>query len=218
MSRNILNSPTISKIIFSYIDKKGNKHKELVKVHYVDNKNCFFVGTVPSNFVKPGWRAKAEIIVYTQIGTYTTRAIIKDTSFTLSDVYYTIDLPKNWEYKEFRSDKRYRTSLPVIIKFSDDTEIIMETYDLSPGGFSFLGDYTFTTLQSRFPCSCTIVFPEESNVDFEDSKYKASAKFVRQQSLQDELGISIGKIHCFNFLDVSIDDAQKITNYLEQSK
>ena len=144
--------------------------------------------------------------------------IICFTSFTLSDVYYTIDLPKNWVYNEFRVGKRYRTSLPIVIKFSDDTEIILETYDLSSGGFSFLGDYTFTTLQSKFPCSCTIVFPEESNVGFEESKYKASVKFVRQQSLQDELGLSIGKINCFKFLDVSKEDAKKITDYLEQSK
>lgn len=218
MSRNILNSPAVSKILFNYTDKKGNKHRELVKVHYLDDKNCFFVGSVPSNFVKPGWRAKAEIVVYTQSGTYTTLAIIRDTSFTLSDVYYTIDLPKGWEYKEFRTNKRYRISLPIIIRFSDDTEIIMETYDLSSGGFSFLGDYTFTTMQSRFPCSCTIAFPEDSNIDFEDSKFKVSAKFVRQQSLQDELGISIGKIHCFRFLDVTPEDSKKIINYLEETK
>lgn len=218
MSRNILNSPAINKIVFTYTDKKGNNHKELVKVHYLDEKNCFFVGSVPSNFVKPGWRAKAKIVVYTQSGTYTTIAIIKDTSFTLSDVYYTIDLPKNWEYSEFRTNKRYRLSLPVIIKFSDDSEVIVETYDLSPSGFSFLGDYTFNTLQSKFPCSCTVVFPEDSGIDFAESKYKTNAKFVRQQSLQGELGISIGKIHCFKFLDTVFEDSEKILNYLEQSK
>lgn len=218
MSRNILNSPTISKILFTYTDKKGNNHKELVKVHYLDEKSCFFVGSVPSNFVKPGWRAKAKIVVYTQSGTYTTIAIIKDTSYTLSDVYYTIDLPKNWEYSEFRTNKRYRISLPIIIRFSDDSEVIVETYDLSPGGFSFLGDYTFTTLQSKFPCSCTVVFPEDSGIEFEEAKYNVSAKFVRQQSLQDELGISVGKIHCFKFLNPAKEDSNKISKYLEDSK
>lgn len=218
MSKEVLTNPTINKILFTYVDGNGNKRKEIVKVHYLDQKNCFFVGNIGSNFAKPKWRTKADIVVYTSTGTYSTNVIIKDTTYTLSDVYYTIDLPKKWDYKEFRSSSRYRVSIPIIIKFSDDSEIFMELYDLSQGGFSFLGDYTFNTVQSRFPCSCTIAFPENLNSGFENNKLITSAKFVRQQSLQDELGIAIGKIHCFKFIDLGSEDFNKLKEFLEELK
>lgn len=218
MSKKVLKDPTIIKIMFTYVDGKGVTIKELVRVHYLDDKCCFLVGSVPQNFSKPKWRAKGDIVVYTADGRHSAKVLIKDTSYTLSEVYYTIELPKEWLFEELRTVFRLAIPLPVKIKFSDDLVLETELHDLSATGFSIVGDYVFNTLQTRFPNDCTIIFPDLPWIDFPGPLLEVKSKYVRQQAMQDELKVTIGKIYGFQFLDMSEKQAEILKKFLDEVK
>ena len=119
MQENILRNSNVTKLYIEFPDGKNYKRKELVAVKYIDNKSCYFSRPTPtSQFTKPKWRTKANIIVYTPDGVYKTTVIIRDVDFSLNGVLYQLDLPKNWEFKQLRAGSRKKVKLPLTIKFT----------------------------------------------------------------------------------------------------
>ena len=200
MQQNILKNSDITKIYFAYTDGKKNNRKENVQIRYMDTKSCYFVGPSIPNFSKPGWRAKAKIIVYTPEGVYQSEVIIRDITFTFQELMYKIDIPKLWSFKQLRTGTRKQVELPVKIKFSDGAEIE--------------SDKNLTTVHKSFPVECIISFPNDGYINFPDGKLIASAKYVRTKTVQiDELG-NLEVYHIFKFMSISADQSLILKNYL----
>lgn len=214
MQQNILKNSDITKIYFAYTDGKKNNRKENVQIRYMDTKSCYFVGPSIPNFSKPGWRAKAKIIVYTPEGVYQSEVIIRDITFTFQELMYKIDIPKIWSFKQLRTGTRKQVELPVKIKFSDGAEIETNTYDIAIGGVAIKSDKNLTTVHKSFPVECIISFPNDGYINFPDGKLIASAKYVRTKTEQiDELG-NLEVYHIFKFMSISADQSLILKNYL----
>jgi len=218
MQENILKTSNVTKIFLNYFDGKNIKHKETVKVRYMDNKHCYFSGASLPNFTKPKWRAKADIIVYTPEGIYSATVIIRDTEFSLNNIFYKVDLPKTWKFTQLRSGSRKQFSLPLKLKFNDGLEIETMTYDISVGGFSFHGTQDLTTLHKKFACNCQIQFPTDSIINFPDGIFEVDALFVRQKVLKEGYNVGEDKLLCFKFLNISPNDEMIIKNFLMKSE
>ena len=88
MQKNILKTSDVTKIYLNFTDGKNHRRREEVKLRYIDNKSCYFVGPTIINFTKPKWRAKTDIIVYTPDGVYSANVIIRETNFSLNNIFY----------------------------------------------------------------------------------------------------------------------------------
>lgn len=214
MQQNILKTSNVTKIFLCYDDGKGYKRKEQVKVRYMDGKHCYFAGSLIPNFNKPRWRAKANIVVYTPDGIYSTTVIIRDTQFSLNDILYKVDSPKTWKFTQLRSGSRKQVALPLKLKFNDGLEIETETYDLAVGGFSFVGNHELTTVQTRFACNCKIQFPKDTIINFPDGLLETDAKYVRQKLFNEGYGFEDKKLLCFKFMNLNPNDLMILKNYL----
>lgn len=214
MQDNILKAVKIVKVFLDFNDGKGIHRREEVILRYMDNSQCVFAGPAPANFKKPGWFAKANIVIYSPQGIYRSIAAIKDTNVTLNNVTYKLELPKKWEHKQLRSSIRKKINSPVKIKFGDGMEIESTTYDLSIGGFSFEGFYDLSTVQTRFACNCRITFPKDVKINFPNGVLNVNALFVRQKPVITEYGMQGENLYCFKFLNISEPDATAIKNFL----
>ena len=215
MQENILRSSNVTKIFIEFSDGKNYKRKESVTVKYVDNKSCYFSGPVPSaHFTKPKWRTKANIIVYTPEGVYKTTVIIRDVDFSLNNVLYRLDLPKKWDFKQLRSGSRKKIKLPLVIVFNDGLTIEAETFDLSVGGFSFVGEHNFSTLHTRFASNCKIVFPKDLIMNFPDQTLEKECIYVRKKAIVDDYEHIGQNLYCFKFLKLSPDETMVLKNFL----
>ena len=214
MQENILRSSNVTKIFLVYQDGKKLKRRELVKVRYLESKYCYLAGEPILNFKKPGWRAKADIVVYTSDGVYSANVIIRDVNFSLREMLYKLDLPKTWKYTQLRSGSRKVISLPIKITFTDNTIVEIETYDLSIGGFSVLVNQELNTVQTRFPCGCQINFPKESIMNFPDGILDTAARYVRQKAITDDYDLRDHKKYCFKFTGLTPDQQMILKAFL----
>lgn len=214
MQQNILKTSNVSKIYLVFIDGKNYRRKEEVKVRYMDNKSCYFVGPTVINFAKPKWRAKTDIIVYTPDGVYSANVIIRDTDFSLSNIFYKVDIPKTWKFTQLRAGSRKKVNLPIKIKFNDGLEIEGETHDLSIGGFSFISNQNLSTVHTRFNCNCQIQFPQDATINFPDGLLKTDAKYVRSKTIVDSYELEGYKYLCFKFVNLSPDYTMILKHFL----
>lgn len=214
MDKNILKASDVTKIYLTFVDGKNYRRKEEVRVRYLDSKSCYFAGSTPINFTKPKWRTKADIIVYTPDGVYTATVIIRDTEYSLNNIFYKLDIPKTWKFKQLRSGSRKKVSLPLTIKFNDGLEISGETYDLSVGGFSFISSENLSTIHTRFACNCKIQFPTGLTINFPDGLLNTDSLYVRQKALSEGYGLENKKLLCFKFLSLSPDYQMILKNFL----
>lgn len=215
MQENILRNSNVTKLYIEFPDGKNYKRKELVAVKYIDNKSCYFSGPTPtSQFTKPKWRTKANIIVYTPDGVYKTTVIIRDVDFSLNGVLYQLDLPKNWEFKQLRAGSRKKVKLPLTIKFNDGLTIETETFDLSIGGFSFFGEHNFSTLHTRFAANCKIIFPNDLIMNFPDKTLEKDCLYVRKKVITDDFERMNQNLYCFKFLKLTPDETMILKNFL----
>lgn len=214
MQENILKTSNVTKIFLNYVDGSKFNRKEEVKLRYMDSKNCYFIGSIPTGFNKPRWRAKADIVVYTPDGIYSATVIIRDTEYSLNNIFYKVDIPKSWKFTQLRAGSRKQVALPVKLIFNDGLEIDAQTYDLSVGGFSFVGAYEFSTVQTRFACACKIQFPADGVINFPDGLLQTDAKFVRQKIQKTGYNIEEDKLLCFKFINLSADDKMILKNFL----
>ena len=208
MKENILAKINIKKIFLYFTDGKKNNRKELVTLRTADNKCCYFMGETIHNLVKPGWFAKAKIIVYTDEGTYTAEEKFVSIDFSLDKILYTIALPKKWDFLQLRVGDRKTTNLPVKIEFSDGLIIDTNIVNLSATGFSVNIKEELTNLQLRFPCNCKINFPE--------NELEVKAKYVRQQLILDDYELAGYKTCSFKFLNLFPEPKLVIRKYLSE--
>ena len=214
MERNILNESDITKIYLAFVDGNGLNRKEPVKLRYIEKKNIFFVGQTLSNFKKPRWRTKASIIAYTPEGVYTASVIIRDTSFSMSEIMYNLDTPKTWEFKQLRAGSRKKINLPVKITFSDGLEIEAETLDLSIGGFSIVSNTRLSTIHRRFNHQCTIQFSKDDYIYFPNRTLNANIKFAREKVVRDEYELEGYSLYGFKFINLSPNVIMNLKGYL----
>lgn len=214
MQQNILKASNVTKIFLKFTDGKNHKRKEAVKLRYMDNKSCYFAGQTVINFAKPRWRAKAEIIVYTPDGIYSSIVIIKEADFSLNNIMYKLDIPKTWKFTQLRSGSRKVVALPLKIKFNDGLEISGETYDLSIGGFSLLSSQELSTIHTRFACTCSIQFPKDAIINFPNGILETDTIYVRQKALEQGYNIEEQRLICFRFKNLSQDNAMILKNFL----
>ena len=109
---------------------------------------------------------------------------------------------------------RKQVTLPVKLIFNDGLEIDAQTYDLSVGGFSFEGAHEFSTVQTRFACTCKIQFPADGVINFPDGLLQTDAKFVRQKIKKTGYNIEEDKLLCFKFINLSPDEKMILKNFL----
>lgn len=214
MEQNVLNATDVTKIYLIYQDGKGYKRREIVKLRYMDNKSSYFVGQTLINFMKPKWRAKADIVVYTPDGIYTSTVIIRDVTYAISELMYKLDIPKNWKFKQLRSGSRKVVNLPVEISFTDGLKIKGETFDLAQGGFSLLSTQELDTIHKRFPAKCKIQFPKEEIINFPDGLLEAETLFVRLKPIEKSYELRNHNKLCFKFLKLSSDELMVLKNFL----
>ena len=214
MEKNILKTSDVSKIYLKFTDGKNHQRKELVTVRYMDDKHYYFNGRVPTNFAKPKWRAKTDIIVYTPEGVYNANVIIREVNFTLSEILYKVDLPRSWKFTQLRAGSRKKVQLPLTLKFNDGLEIQAETVDLSVGGFSFISKQDLSVIHTRFASNCKIQFPKEGTINFPDGLLEIDTMYVRQKAITDDYELEGHKIYSFKFLNLSPDYKMILKNFL----
>lgn len=218
MQINIFNSKEISKIYFVYVDGKGIKKKELVKMRYMDDKHCYFYAKNTGVFNKPRWRTKATITVYTQDGIYITEQIIRDTSYRSDEIMFEVDIPKAWKFQQMRAGTRKKISLPINIEFSDGVSLDSTTYDISVGGFAIESSQLLNNVQKGFPAKCKIVFPKEAELSFPDGILETSIKFVRQKAIEDEYDKNGWHMYSFKFVNLAPNNLLVLKSYLMKAE
>ena len=214
MQQNILKASNVTKIFMIYNDGKNIRRKELVNIRYMDNNHCYFVGSTIANYSKPKWRAKTDIIVYTPDGIYSANVIIRDTTFTLQELMYKVDIPKTWKFTQLRGGTRKKIKLPVTINFTDGSEINTTTYDIAIGGFSILSKQDLSTVQIKFPCSCNIKFPNDTLINFPDGTLETATKYIRQKPILDDFELKDHKLFCFKFTNLNPNESMILKNFL----
>lgn len=215
MIDNLLSFGTENKIIIIYVDGNGNKKKEVVTMPYMDNKHCYLRSTNTIGFSKPKWRTKAVVKVYASDGVYDTLLIIRDVSFSFTEVLFEVDVPKKWNVTQLRAGMRKRIELPISITFSDGVTIETKTTEIAIGGFSCILNSDLTTIQKGFPAKSVIKFPENSNIDGE---IEAEIKYVRQKLVDEEFGPDGDIRYGFKFTNLNSVVREKLKQFLMQLK
>ncbi len=214
MQQEILKSGLISKIVFIYVNGVGLKKREVVTLGYMDKKYCYFKSSNTLNFHKPKWRTKADIIAYTPEGVYETKVIIRDATYSQSEILFEVDIPKTWNFKQLRAGSRKKVELPLKIKFPDSVEIEGTTKEMSIGGFSILAKHNLTSVQKSFPSVCNIQFPKELLINFPDGQLETEVKYVRHKAITDEYDLDGYSVISFKFLKLTEDQKMVLKSYL----
>lgn len=207
MHDNVLANHNIIKIYLCFVDGRKISRKELVSFRAIDEKNCYFFGPSVIDMVKPGWFNKADLVVYTTDGTYSTTVKIKDVDFSVEKILYTISKPKRWNLTQLRVSDRKSTSLPIKIEFFDGKILESEITNLSVTGFSIYAKDNLGSLQMKFPCSCEIGLPA--------SVQTVKAKYVRQELILDDYELVGYKAYSFKFADLFPEQKSILKNYLQ---
>ena len=212
MQNNILKDSNIAKIYIIYTLPNGVKKRVSVKLRYMAAKECYFVGSIMPNFVKPKRKSPLEILVYTTDGIYRTNVKILDANLNLNEIMYQVEIPKSWTFTQLRQGSRKSVSLPGTLKFNDGYELHFETFDLSVGGFSFLTTEKISTIYQRFSAIGTLEFPSDLFLNFPDKKLVTEVKCVRSQ---DEIEGEFGKtFYAWKFVRLTPDEVMILKRYL----
>lgn len=214
MQKDILRHPNIKKIVLKYTDGKNVSRIEEVKLRFIDKKTCLFIGRVLPNFVKPRWRAKAVISIYTSEGIYNSEVIIRGVEFAFAEITYELDIPKEWKFGQLRAGVRKNITLPLTLTFNDGLEIKARTVDLSIGGCSVVVSQDLSELHKKVDCKFKIAFPPELNVNFPDGVLEGNAIFVRGRVINDVDELKNAKVLCFKFKNLSPNKILILKNFL----
>ena len=207
MQEDVLQKNNIVKIYLCYTDGRNIERKELVELQAKDEKAIYLVGDSKGNLSKPGWFAKAKIVIYTTDGTYTGEGKIS-IDFSLNKILYTIGRPKKWEFISLRVGDRKRTKLPVEIEFNDGLIINAKIVNLSETGFSICSKENLTNMQTKFPTNCKLEIAEDL--------LSVKAKYVRQQLILDDYELAGYKIYGFKFLSLLPNQRMILKNFLQK--
>lgn len=206
MKENVLASRDIVKIYLCFKDGKKRLRREQVKLRVYDSKYCYLDGSFIFDFAKPGWFAKAEIIVYTENGTYSATERIKGIDFSLEKIMYIIALPKVWNYTQLRNSERKEISIPGVITFGDGTPLETEIISLAQGGFSIILKEDFTSLHMKIPCDISFALNKNT--------LKMKAKYVRTQFILDDYELAGYKKYSFKFINMLPEQRALLNSYL----
>lgn len=218
MQQNILRSSEVSKIYLIYTDGKKNQRKEIVSLRYSDKKHCYFIGDIPFNFAKPGFFAKADIVVYTSDGVYQANVKMGNVSYTLNEIVYELAVPKVWNYTQMRDGTRKRLELPINVKFCDETVLEGFVYNISASGFSVASKTPLTLVQKKFPAICEIMLPLEEFSNIPEGKLTANCKFARENALIDDYEFMEHNLIGFKFLNLDKTYVNAIKNAIMKIK
>ncbi len=212
MQHNILRDTEVTKIYLVYLDSNSVKRKESVKLRFMDNKECYFAGVMPVNFVKPKKKTSAELIVYTEDGVYKSNVVIKESNLSLRDIIYTVSIPQKWDFIQYRNSSRKKVQLPLVIKFKDDFIITAQTEDLSLGGISFFSNQNVSSIYKKISGILTLEFPQDLIINFPDSRLVVETKFVREKlNVENHYG---EVLYVYKFLSLNSDEQMILKNFL----
>ena len=206
MKKNVLANRDIVKIYLCFKDGRKRLRREQVNLRVYDSKYCYLDGSFIFDFAKPGWFAKAEIIVYTKSGTYSATERIKAIDFSLEKVMYIIALPKEWNYTQSRSGERKEISIPATITFGDGVPLETEIISLAQGGFSIILKEDFTSLHTKFPCDISFALNKKI--------LNMKAKYVRTQFILDDYELASYKKYSFKFINILPEQRSLLSSYL----
>lgn len=212
MTLDVLTLPNIERICIKYNDGKGQPVKVNVVLNHIDDKYCFLSTKLSVNFSKPRWWAPVEIFIYTSSGVYQGKAKIRAVNVLLKKINYKIDIPKTWEYSQFRKGDRKKCAFPIKIKFVDDTVIETTIREINLAGFAILSDTNFTTVQKKFSASCEIQMKKDGQgveTLIQDVIY------VREKDEKDEEYYGTIHLACFKFVNVSDKNTMILRNYIQ---
>ena len=211
MQHNILRDSNITKIYLIYVNN-GARKKEVVKLRFIDNKECYFAAQTPIKFDKPKKKIPAEINVFTSDGVYKTKVTLLDTNLSLREILYEVSIPKTWDFVQLRASTRKLVELPVSIKFNDGFVINATSYDLSLGGISFFAKENISSIYKKISGILTLELPKNTLFNFQDGKLTVETKFVREKdNIEDHFG---EQLIIFKFINVSPDDEFVLKNFL----
>ncbi len=211
MQHNILRDSNITKIYLIYVNN-GARKKEVVKLRFMDNKECYFAAQTPIKFDKPKKKIPAEINVFTSDGVYKTKVTLLDTNLSLREILYEVSIPKTWDFVQLRASTRKLVELPVSIKFNDGFVINATSYDLSLGGISFFTKENISSIYKKISGILTLELPKNTLFNFQDGKLTVETKFVREKdNIEDHFG---EQLIIFKFINVSPDDEFVLKNFL----
>jgi len=208
MQEDILQKNNIVKIYICFTDGKKIERKESVIVRALDEKNCYFTGDSIFDLAKPGWFAKAKIVVYTTEGTYIGEGKFINIDFSLDKILYAIGRPKKWEFTQLRVGERKTTKLPIEMVFNDGLTIDTNIINLSDTGFSVNTKENLTNLQTKFPCSCKI--------ELDGEPLEIKAKYIRQQLILDDYEFAGYKKYSFKFMNLLPNQKVALRNFLQK--
>lgn len=212
MERNILKESEVTKIYLSY-QENGIKKRHLVSLRFMDLKDCYFATPMPQNFKKPKNKTPIEIVVYTTDGVYTTHVSLIESNISMSDVLFSVTIPKSWDFKQWRQSTRKRISINFSLKYNDGFEIVGTTYDISIGGISFITDQRISSVYEKMTCIASIQTPDNLIINFPDKKLVTEAKFVRKKENFGEYG-SDGTLYAFKFIQLSGEEESILKGFL----
>ena len=212
MQKNILRNSDVEKIYISY-EEKSAKKRYIVKLRFMDDKECYFAMDFFPEFTKPKRKTAAKITVYTVDGVYTADVLINDTTHSMNDMLFVVTLPKEWHFKQMRQSSRKRHELPFSIKYNDGFEISGTSYDIAKGGISFVSKQHFSSIYKKLPGVVTIQLSQEYIQAPELSNFTTEAKYVREQMGIDDF--ETDKIlYVWKFSNLSAEQEEFLKNYI----
>ena len=212
MNYNILRDTELSRIYIVYLEN-GMRKKYNVKLRFMDTKECYFSTSLPDKFRKPKNKIPVEIFAYTTDGIYHTTLKLLDSSVSLTETLFTVEIPKNWDFKQLRQSSRKQQALPFVIKFDDGYEITGTTHDLSLGGFSYIAERNISSIYERLKCKISIEFPNDLIINFNGRKLVTEGQFVRKQEFMGEYAPE-GSLYAFRFLGLSGEQNEVLRVFL----
>lgn len=211
MTLDVFTLSNIERICIKYNDGKGQPVKVNVVLNHIDDKHCFLSTNLLTNFSKPRWWAPVEVFVYTSSGVYQGKAKIRAVNILLKKINYKIDIPKTWEYSQFRKSNRKKCQFPAKITFTDDTIIEASIKEINLAGFAIQTNQIFTTIQKKFPSTCEIRMKiDEENIE----TLTQSIMYVREKDMKDEEYYETIHLACFKFLNISDKNLAILKKYI----
>ena len=184
MNMNVLNDSNIIKISVSYIEQDGVKRIFTVKKHYLEEGYCFFI--IDSFWFKPklAWRTKLEIKVYTALGVFVAKSIIKEIDFVSSQLMIEAAIPKKWECRQLRFGTRKIAHIPFKIKDNNGELLSGITNQVSVTGLTFMLAFVRNDLIMPSELVCELDL-SSVNPSFSDVM-ELVIKYVRHEQISKE--------------------------------
>ena len=179
MRNNLLKSINIIKAVISY-NVKDDIVKKNVRLKYVDDTECYFIADFLAGYQKPTKKLQANLTIYTADGIYKTKLMINNVDVSLKEIFFTCDVPRDWEFIQMRRGGRKALSIPFKIEYNDGYVIEAKTFDLAPGGFAFITEENIGPIYRKVPANVTMQFEQGLSADLPDGKFTSSVVFVRE--------------------------------------